>query len=796
MMISPRWTKVARDLTSHRFRTMLVAVSIAIGIFAVGVVMGGREVLVREFDTDFQASAAPGATFYTGPVDDDVVRRAAAYPGVAAAEGRTEGTFRYRWEGADEPGTLSVIAVRDYEDLAVARIETLDVTHWPVRSGEIALEGSALQVAAFSIGDVVEVERPDGTTTPLTIIGFVHDINSVPARFTGTEVGFIAFDTLTDLQQPEYYNRLIITFDDPDITREEASLLAADVRQDVLEARGVTVYGTSVPEPGSHFLGDIFKAVSLLLLALGVLSLALSGFLVVNTVSALMAQQVRQVGVMKAIGGRAGQITRMYLATVAAYGVIAVLIGLPSAAAAGRWFTSFAADVLNFRVTSYVPPAWVIALEVAVGLVVPLLAAWIPVRSGSRMSVVRALNSTGMSAPSFGHGLGDRLLGLVRGLPRPVALSIRNTFLRKGRLVLTLTTLTLAAAVVMSVISVQASIDRTIGELESWWNYDAQLSLAEPTDATQVEREAAKTPGVAETQTWSTHSVVYVRDDGTENESFTLVGLPYDTTFVLPRLVAGRWLEEGDTDAVVVNTDVIKDEPSIALGSRVTLTVAGEEYAWRVVGVVSGQLGGSVLYADRDELGRRLGDAGVNRVLLKTTSHDPDAQRAAKEAAEEVLDDAGYRVVGTRTQSELSDTIAQQLGILVTFLVIMAVLLAAVGVIGLTGTMTLNVLESTREIGVMRAIGAQHRSIYQIFMSEGLVVGIMSWTLGMLLSLPMSRGLTSVLAGATGIPLAYAFSWTGVAGTLGVMVLVSAVASLLPAYRASQVSVRDAIAYE
>ncbi|MDO9556514.1 MAG: FtsX-like permease family protein [Coriobacteriia bacterium] len=795
-MLSPRWRKVARDLSSHRFRTALVAVSIAIGIFAVGVVMGGREILVREFDTDYANAATPGATYYTGPIDDAVVRRAVAHPDIAEAEGRHEVTLRYRWRGSAAPATLSIVAMRDYEHVTVQKLVPQDVTHWPLRRGEIALEGSALQVADYRIGDMLEVETADGARVSLTVAGFVHDINAVPAQFTGTETGFVAFETLADLDEPEFFNRLVITFEDAEMTREEASKLAADIRADVLETRGVTVYGTSVPEPGSHFLGDIFKAVSLLLLALGVLSLGLSGFLVVNTVSALMAQQVRQVGIMKAVGGRAGQIARMYLATVAAYGVLAVIIGLPTAAYAGRQFTVFAAGILNFRVSSYTPPAWVIALEVAVGLVVPLLAAIVPVRMGARMSVVRALNATGMSATSFGHGLGDRLLGLMRGLPRPVALSIRNTFLRKGRLFLTLATLTLASAVVMSVVSVQASINRTITNLESWWNYDAQLILGQPTDALALEREVTGMSGVAATETWSGHPAVYVRADGTENESLQIIGLPHDTTFVRPRLIAGRWLEAGDTDAVVINTDVNNDEPSIALGQRFTLDVMGEERTWRVVGVVSGQLSGAVIYADRDSLGDIVGDPGVNRVLVRTHEHAPGAQQAAMEAAEEALDAAGYQVVSTRTQSGLSGTIAEQLGILVTFLVIMAVLLAAVGVIGLTGTMTLNVLESTREIGVMRAIGAQHRSIYQIFMSEGLVVGVMSWGLGALASYPMSWLLTDALAGATGIPLAYEYSWPGVGVTLAVMVFVSAMASVLPAFRASQVSVRDAIAYE
>ena len=97
------------------------------------------------------------------------------------------------------------------------------------------------------------------------------------------------------------------------------------MREKELGAAGVQALQTSVPEPGSHFLGDIFKAVSLLLLALGVLSLALSGFLVITTVSALMSQQIRQIGIMKAVGARWGQVMRMYLATVALYGVLAVL---------------------------------------------------------------------------------------------------------------------------------------------------------------------------------------------------------------------------------------------------------------------------------------------------------------------------------------------------------------------------------------------------------------------------------------------------------------------------------------
>ena len=126
----------------------------------------------------------------------------------------------------------------------------------------------------------------------------------------------------------------------------------------------------------------------------------------------------------------------------------------------------------------------------------------------------------------------------------------------------------------------------------------------------------------------------------------------------------------------------------------------------------------------------------------------------------------------------------------------MAAMLSLVGVIGLTGTMTINVLESTREIGVMRSIGASHGSIFGIFITEGVVIAVMAWGLGALLSWPLSVWLVSALGTAMTLPLSYAFSWGGVGLWLASVLVIAAVASLLPAWRASQVSVRDAIAYE
>ena len=801
MTVSPRWRKVARDLGGHKFRTLLVVLSIAVGIFAITVVMGGRGILLREFETVYGSSVPATISFDVDSADESVVREVERYEGVRRAEGLR--SFSVRYTRGDQPSEVlstgwDTLFVRAMPDISTSGIEKMTLeegSSWPPATGEIVLERSVNMVADYHPGDIVTVESPGGTRGVLRVTGLVHDINAFPAQFVAGTTGYVSMETLRSLDEPVSFNSIRLVAEE-ELTQAGASRLAMNIRDDVLVARGLRVLQTYVPEPGSHFLGDIFKGVSLLLLALGVLSLFLSGFLVITTVQAIMAQQVSQVGIMKAIGGRADQVTWMYLVMVAVYGLLAIIVGMPAGAAAGRWFTEFAADLLNFRVTSLAPPPYVVFLGVLVGVGVPLLAAVVPVRLGTRISVVRALNATGMSGTTFGHGLIDRALGLLHGLPRPVALSIRNTFLRKGRLALTLTTLVLASAVVMSVMSVRTSILATVDEVDMW-RFDAQFYFAVPQSREAVERIASGVDGVTAVSSMPEYRSVYERSDGTESESIDIIGVRPDSDFVVPRITEGRWLVPGDRAAIVLNEDVTQSEPELVVGTTASFNILGEEREFEVVGVVSAGLMGPVAFAPVEHLDSVTGFPGAaTRLQVRTPTGDSDEQARVARSVEQRLEQRSVPVAFTQTSSEQRDQVASQLGILVTFLAIMGVILAIVGVIGLTGTMTINVLESTREIGVMRAIGASHGSVYQIFVAEGVLIALIAWAVGAVVSYPMSWMLLDLLSNAMGLPLTFAFSWPGVGLWLASVTVIAVLASLLPAYRAAQVSVRDAIAYE
>jgi putative ABC transport system permease protein len=116
--------------------------------------------------------------------------------------------------------------------------------------------------------------------------------------------------------------------------------------------------------------------------------------------------------------------------------------------------------------------------------------------------------------------------------------------------------------------------------------------------------------------------------------------------------------------------------------------------------------------------------------------------------------------------------------------------------VGLSGTLSINVMERTREIGVMRAIGASSGDIGLIFIGEGLIYGLLSWILAVPISFGTGGLLVKVLGQVVGVALRYYFSFAGIWIWLLVVTVLSLLASWLPAMRATKISVAKSLAYE
>ena len=164
---------------------------------------------------------------------------------------------------------------------------------------------------------------------------------------------------------------------------------------------------------------------------------------------------------------------------------------------------------------------------------------------------------------------------------------------------------------------------------------------------------------------------------------------------------------------------------------------------------------------------------------------------------EERFEGMGFQVNWTQTSETERAQVESQFNVLVMFLLIMAILLAVVGAIGLMGTMSLNVLERTREIGVMRAIGATDGAVLQIVIVEGVLIGLISWLIGAILAYPLSQAMSDMVGQSiVQASLSYTYSMEGVGIWLALVIVLAALASFWPARNASRVTVRDVLAYE
>lgn len=803
--LSPRWRKVVRDLWSNKTRTMLVLLSIAVGVSAIGMVMGSQIIVDQSLPEAYAAvNPASGNIFTINTFDEEMVEGVRAMDEVAEAEGRRIVNVRFLTKDG-EWRSLQLNAIPDYDEVTINKIYP-QAGAYPPPEREVLLERASLAAALglgdVAIGDTLVVESPNGRERELRIAGTVHDMGQLPAFMNGAGYGYITFDTLAWLGEPRDFNQLVFVAEENELDLDHVTAVAQLV-ENRMESAGVDVVFAWIPPPGEHPAQNFLDAFSLILGAIGGLALVLSGFLIINTLSAILAQHVRQIGIMKAIGARAGQISAMYFVMVVMFGLLSLIVAIPLGAVGAVGLANIFAGLLNFDVGSVHLEPRVVLIQVVIGLAAPILAAVLPIYRGVRVTVREAVSEHGLGKGQFGRSLIDRVIVALRSiLPigRPMQISLRNTFRRKSRLTLTLITLSLASTIFIAIFSIRASLQRTLDDALAYFDYDIQVIFDQAYRTDRIQAEVVSIPGVERVETWGFGSGRRVRPDGTESDTIIVYAPRPDSEMINPIITEGRWIMPGDSNAVVINTDVLRDDKDkdIEVGSVIKLKINDKESEWVVVGIARGVLTGANAFVNFDYYGRltnAVDRAQISQVRLSNRS--PENQSRMGQAIEDLYRDSGFRVQQMQTIGQLRATISTVFDVIIIFLLSMAVLLGVVGGLGLMGTMSINVLERTREIGVMRAIGASNGSILRIILVEGLIIGLISWTIGGLVALPASQVLTNTV----GIALlqaapTYIFSTNGAFLWLGIVLVLAFLASLLPARRASLLTVREVLSYE
>jgi putative ABC transport system permease protein len=803
-MNSPRWKKIVRDLQSARGRMAMMVIAIAVSIFGVGSILSAYSILNREIGRNYLGTNPASAFLELDRVDDALVEAVRKQSNIADAEATSWVVARVE-VGPNEWMSLLLFVVPDFAGMQISTIRP-QAGAFPPLEQTLLVEREVLPMLDMKVGDSLTVQTPNGAKQQIAISGTVHDPSLAPAWQEQTVYGYITPATLAALGESETLHILKISIKDEPY-RIDAIEATVDQLATWLKGQGYFVDEIRIPPPGRHPHQSQMTSVLMLLLVFSLMALVLSAILTATMINGLLTQQIRQIGIMKAIGARSSQITGLYLLMVAVLGSAAVVIGLPLGIAAGRGFSGLVAQLLNLDIYSTVVPLWVYILLFLIGILIPLLVTLNPILRTTRISVRETLNDYGISRETFASGLGDGWFGKRLAFDNTLKLSLRNTFRRRGRLILTLSLLASAGAMFMTGINVKSGWQAYLDQSSADRHYDLEIRFNSLQSEEQMISVIAKVPGVQKVESWSSVPAALDRSDGLDivrtypdggHGSFTLRSVLPETDLIEKPLLSGRWLQPDDAHAVVLNQNAKASFPDAEVGDEIRLLIEGQVVSFQLVGVIKQVLSPSTAYvtpvAYAEATGQALQFTNAVRVVLQ--EHDEEGMAVITKDIERALATENISVKAAISEALLGEAISGHVYIFIFALILISTVMAVVGALGLTSSMGTSVVERTREFGVMRAIGAKSRVILRNIISEGIFIGLMSWVIALPLSLPISFGIDYFIGTMSfRSPLPLVISPAGVGIWLAVILIGSIAASAWPARQAAQLTVRETLAY-
>ncbi len=803
-MSRPRWRKITADLKGNLVRSALVTASIAVGLFAVGVIFSLYVLLRQDMDQGYALTNPANIQIQTSAFQPNFLDTLKNIDGVDEVEGFQSFNLRAR-NRSGEWQDIHFKAVQDFSKTRLNQVELIQGTLQPAKH-QLLLDRFKNTDFDLQPGKMMEIRLPSGKIRQMEVAGLIKD-QSIGA--TSTAGGFflapaqvyIQTDDLTWLEQPDALNYLMLTVssDKNDLAHIRA---VSEQVKDAIEKAGLQIYNISRAAATQHPNSAYSQAMGQVMLLLSVLVMFLSGFLMTNTLQALLNQQINQIGVMKIIGGRRRQIIWIYVELVCIFSLIALLLSAPLASISSYRLLEFLADRVNFSASGFRVALPGMLLVILMAVFIPQGAALIPILRGVKITPQQAISGIRQEniikpAPPW------LTKALARAqIHRPMLISFRNLFRRKGRLILTLITLMLGGAIFVATINVRYSILDYVARVSKYFVADVNLTLSRPYRIEHIQDILATVPGIDLVEGWSIVRGEIILPDGNTGDSVQVFAPPGDSPLVQPILLKGRWIEPADHNAVAISERFASLFPDLEIGDPLKLQIDGKTTQWQVVGFfqLAGNASGYMVYTDFDSLTAITGSkksSAIYRIRSDQTNLTLAGQKQLARAAEDALTAHSIDIADASAGLLLSENTTNGLTVLTTFLLIMAFLTASVGSIGLAGTMSMNVMERTREIGIMRAVGATNRIIIKLVLSEGAMIGVISWLLSLAISFPISKLMSDVINTAIfGAPTGFTYSILGPILWMFIVIVLSLAASIIPAESASRLTIREVLAYE
>lgn len=798
------WHKVIADLWLSRSRSLLAVSSMAAGVFCVGALFGMIDLQLNQMDAAHRLSQPSHINLMLrGDADAALLARVKALPDVAAVDAQTPVTVRFRRPDAAAWELATLVIRADYVAQHFDKIG-LDAGHWPA-PGRIAVENLSSQYAGLRIGDNLEFETKDGIRR-LAIGGVVRHPFVKPPKFGGQLHFFADAAGAARFGVSEHgFRQLLLQVTAP-YSEDKARAVAGAVRG-LLSRHGIAVNATLLQDPEKHWGRPFMAGINSVLQIMALAALALASVLILNTVSAHITQQTDQIGVMKSLGGGSLTVAAVYLAEILILALLAIAIATPVGLLTAYLAACQLLGIFNIDCGGFKYSVRAIQLMVSGGILLPLLAALGPVWRGAGLNARLAMASYGLGA-DFGGNRFDRWVERLgaRWLSTLPAAALGNLFRQKGRFVLTQSVLIIAGVMFLVLMSLTASLNLTLDNEMARSRYAVRLGFAADQPAAKIGEVARLLPATGRIELWRRLPLELFKDGQTVRQKGSLgmqmLALPAAGEMYRPLIESGRWFlaEDAAQPVLALSADTAALN-GIQAGDWLDAAVGPKRQRWRVIATYRWLAGGGYsvepVYAPWESVQQ----AGQPREFASLAlMQAPIASRAEEavylEALKSRFQAAGMVLDAYNSQSRLEQRqIARnQFKPILGTLMGLAGMIATVGGIGLAGTLAIGVLQRTREIGVLRAIGAPSKAIFALFLSEGLLHGALAWALSLPLAYlaaePVAAELGRILFG---MALDFTFAGSAAAYWLGIVLGLAGLAAYWPARSAASLTVRQGL---
>ncbi|GAA2607892.1 ABC transporter permease [Dactylosporangium fulvum] len=843
-----------KSLLSRKLRLTLSALAVVLGVMFVSGAFVLTDTLGRSFDnlfksvfegTDVSVTAKPkvATSEFDGPeaatsIPASVLDKVKAVPGVASAtgiaaadgarvigkNGKVVTTFGPPRIGQNWTGTNDLVQLREGRG--------------PAAADEIAVNMTTAKAAGLKVGDEVGVLtlQPGKKTFKLVgIFGYSGDRDSLGGALEVSFTTPVAQELM--LGAKDVYSSIDVKAA-PGVTNEK-------LRDDVTAALGADYLaktGKQLQEETVDGFKEGLGFFNNILVGFAGVALFVGTFLILNTFSIIVAQRTRELALMRALGGSRGQTLGSVLIEAVAIGLIASVLGLAAGIGVGVLLAWVFGNVSGVALAGVGVPATAVISAFVVGLLVTVVAAVLPALRASRIPPIAALQEVATpdrpltkltvsgalvgaaGGTLLGLGLagkgGDNTLWLILGgvlvtfigvalltplLARPVVSLLGRLFswsvpgklgrLNSGRnprrTAITAAALMVGLALITGVnvilasakqsLSSQAEKDVTVDLIISGYGDNTGPARFDP----KVLTETAKLPGVASvaSEYWDYASVNGENRGVSASPDIAAYAGMFKLTAASGEL---RWT---GSDQAVIDVQSAKDR-NLKLGDTVDIQFThGQVHKIKIVGVYnkSDVTGGMVVSGDVVQDFRSPQPSwGFVRVTPGTAVADVQQQVDA------LL--ADNPEVSVANRAEFVAAQSAQFDQLLTMIQVLLALAILIAVLGIVNTLALSVLERTRELGLLRAIGMRRAQTMRMVTVEAVVISVFGALLGLGVGTGLGASVVKALKDEGFTQMA--FPWQQMATYLLLAALIGVVAAVLPSIRAARVNVLQAIAHD